>query len=75
MLARIIAACIVGVVLGTIASMLNIIEPNVITYIVVAIVHLVVAIVFTIWMLKWYILLAAIVAIFIIQMSKRHTGE
>ena len=75
MLARIIEACIVGAVLGIIASMFNIIEIDVIKYIIVAIAYLVVTIIFTIWFLKWYILLAAIVAIFIIQMSKRHTGE
>ncbi len=75
MLARIIEACIVGAVLGIIASMFNIIETDVIKYIIVAIAYLVVTIIFTIWLLKWYLLSAAIIALFIITMSKRHTGE
>ena len=75
MLARIIAACIVGVVLGIMSLIPYIIEPGVIKYIAVAIAYLVVGIVFTIWLLKWYILSVAIIAIFIMKMSKRNTGE
>lgn len=70
MLARIIAACIVGVVLGILMSMYPVIN-----YFVFALAYLVVGIVFTIWLLKWYILSVAIIAIFIMKMSKRNTGE